>query len=340
MRKWTMLFLLAGALLMSGCLDGKQKEAGDREQDVRQENKKYSYTFPLTGKRTNEPPTRRAAAVVINNHPQARPQTGLAAADIVYEVPVEGNITRFLAIYQSEQPETVGPVRSARDYFIDLTKGYNGLFIAHGYSPEARERLLSGEIDELNGIQYDGKVFKRDPSRKAPHNSYVDFDKMYKKAEERGYSIEGMPDRLHFLNTITDAGQKAAAIHVNYSSQPAFQAEYKYSPSKKRYERFVGGEQQLDRETKEPLSASNVFIIEADQRVMDSEGRLEIDLFSGGNAYLLQNGAVHNVEWSNVDGRILPFKEGTLVGFVKGKTWINIIPASQGLSKMVVLENN
>ncbi|KMY52899.1 hypothetical protein AC623_01960 [Bacillus sp. FJAT-27231] len=340
MRKWTMLALLAGVLLLGGCWGEKKTKV---EKDNERQTKGQSYTFPLTGKQTKEQSDQRAIAVVVNNHPQARPQTGLAEADVVYEVLVEGNMTRFLAIYQSEQPKEVGPVRSARDYFIDLAEGYESLFIAHGYSPEAKERLFSGEVDQINGIQHDKTIFTRDSSRKAPHNSYVQFDKMYEEAKERGYELNDMPDRLNFLKSsdVTEgAEQKASSVRVDYSSNPAFQVEYRYDADKKSYERFVGGEQQFDRESKRAIRAANVLIIEAGHRVIDGEGRLDIDLSSGGNAYLVQNGVIHTAEWSNVEGRILPFKDGSPMGFAKGKTWINIIPASKGLDKMVDFGNN
>ena len=78
---------------------------------------------------------------MVNNHPKARPQSGLHKADIVYEILAEGDVTRFLPYFQSEKPENIGPVRSARDYYIDLAKGLNALYIAHGYSPEAKKCL-------------------------------------------------------------------------------------------------------------------------------------------------------------------------------------------------------
>ena len=81
----------------------------------------------------------RAVAVMVNNHPAARPQSGLNKADIVYELLAEGDVTRFLAIFQSEQPDNMGPVRSARDYYIELAKGFDSLYIAHGNSPDAEE---------------------------------------------------------------------------------------------------------------------------------------------------------------------------------------------------------
>ena len=83
----------------------------------------------------------RAVAVMINNHPAARPQSGLHKADIVYELLAEGDVTRFLAIFQSEQPDNIGPVRSARSYYIELAKGYDSLYIAHGNSPDAKKML-------------------------------------------------------------------------------------------------------------------------------------------------------------------------------------------------------
>ena len=88
----------------------------------------------------------RAVAVMVNNHPKARPQSGLNKADIVYEILAEGDITRFLAVFQSEKPENIGPVRSARAYYIELAKGLNALYIAHGYSAEAKEMLRTMAI--------------------------------------------------------------------------------------------------------------------------------------------------------------------------------------------------
>ena len=132
----------------------------------------------------------RAVAVMINNHPLARPQSGLNKADIVYEMLAEGDVTRFLAVFQSEQPENVGPVRSARAYYIELAKGFNSLYIAHGYSPEAKEMLDNGYIDNLNGMVYDGTLFQRASFRKAPHNSYITYDNILKGAKQKGYEME------------------------------------------------------------------------------------------------------------------------------------------------------
>ncbi|GIW49783.1 MAG: hypothetical protein KatS3mg080_0394 [Anoxybacillus sp.] len=155
------------------------------EQENDQDTKETAWTFPLTGMPANEKTMQRAVAVMINNYPAARPQSGLHKADIVYEVLAEGDITRLLAIYQSEQPDVIGPVRSARDYFIQLSNGFHALYVCHGWSPEAQKLLKSGAADYVNGLFYDGTLFWRDRTRKAPHNSYISFENIKKGAEKK-----------------------------------------------------------------------------------------------------------------------------------------------------------
>ena len=86
---------------------------------------------------TEEENTHRPVLATINNHPLARPQSGISDADIIYEIAAEGNMTRLLALFQSELPEEIGPVRSARDYFVHIAKGLDAFYVAHGYSPDA-----------------------------------------------------------------------------------------------------------------------------------------------------------------------------------------------------------
>ncbi|WP_249685590.1 DUF3048 domain-containing protein, partial [Bacillus velezensis] len=85
----------------------------------------------------------------------------------IYELLAEGNVTRFLAIYQSELPENIGPVRSARFYFIDMAKGFPALYVAHGYSPEAKTMLDHRIVDHINGMAYDCILFSRSRDRLA-----------------------------------------------------------------------------------------------------------------------------------------------------------------------------
>src|SRR5699024_4509176 len=91
----------------------------------------------------------------VNNHPKARPQSGLSQADVVFEILAEGSITRFLAIYQSEEPEVVGPVRSAREYYFDLANGYDAIYVYHGAANVADDMLQKRGVENIDGTSYD-----------------------------------------------------------------------------------------------------------------------------------------------------------------------------------------
>lgn len=291
--------------------------------------------YPLTGVAEKEESMNRAIAVMVNNHPKARPQSGLSEADIVYEVLAEGDITRFLAIFQSRMPKEIGPVRSARDYYIELAKGYDSLYVAHGYSPEAKEMLTNGSIDDINGIQYDGTLFKRASFRKAPHNSYITYEHIKEGAEKNGFDMERPPDALNFSDKGKNNGEAANSVMISYNHNPLFNAVYDFNEKEGRYERFSNGEQTIDYDSKDPVLIENLFIVEAPHKIVDDKGRRDIDLKSGGDAYLIQEGKLRKLQWKNVNGRILPYEKNKPVSLRKGSTWINVIPSSPGLTGSV-----
>lgn len=345
LKKWAAAAAVL-MLILSGCIhkdaNSEPVKTVKKESQVTKEGlaKKTttSYFFPLTGKSSKVKPNGRAIAVMINNHPKARPQSGLNKADIVYEILAEGGITRFLAIFQNARPENIGPVRSARPYYIQLAKGFNALYIAHGYSPDAKKMLDEGYADQLNGMVYDGTLFKRASFRPAPHNSYITYENILKGADQKGYSMNNAPPPFKFM-TDDEAeklkGDSATSVKVSYFSDKMFDCMYQYDPLLGKYKRFSGGVQTVDLETKEPILLDNIFIIEAVHQVVDSGGHRHIDLKSGGNGYLLQMGKVNKVEWENVNNRIVPFTDGLEVPFVQGKTWVNVVPTNPGLLKSV-----
>lgn len=344
MKKWAVA-AAAVLLLFSGCskkeaVKGPVKEEKPVDKVVEQEPDKQedAYFFPLTGVKTEVESTNRAIAVMINNHPQARPQSGLNKADIVYEILAEGDITRFLAVFQSEQPSNIGPVRSARDYYIELAKGLDALYIAHGYSPEAKAMLDSNYVDNINGIVYDGTLFKRSSARKAPHNSYITYENVLKGAEQKKYTMEQAPPSFTFLKEDEKqniSGNEANSVMISYSQGGISNSIYEYDAALGKYKRFTGGKQTVDLETDEPVLLDNLLIVEAVHKVIDSEGRRDIDLKTGGNAYLVQMGKFSEAAWENRNGRIVLVKDGAEAPLVPGKTWVNVVPANPGMAQSV-----
>lgn len=331
LKKWIAV-AVACTIITTGCSQEQnsvEEQPKKQVDDIVKDEQELAFQYPLTGVKTGEEPSARAVAVVVNNHPKARPQSGLHKADLVYEVLAEGNVTRFLAIFESEQPESIGPVRSARDYYLKLAKGYDSLFIAHGYSPEAKDMLDSGYIDHLNGIQYDGSLFKRADFRQAPHNSYISFDNIEKGAENSGYSLTEKPDGLQFYDEEQIeqlSGEEAKEVQISYGTS-TFNVYYEYDGEANKYHRYSNGEETIDLDSKEPVQLDNILIVEMDHQVIDNAGRRDIDLTSGGSGYLLQKGVKVEVTWENVDDRIIPYINGEEAKFVPGKTWINIVPS-------------
>lgn len=293
---------------------------------------------PFTGEQLVPPANRRTVMAVINNHPDARPQTGVTEADMVFEMIAEYDITRFLALYQRDFPETIGPIRSARDYFVELAAASEAFFVAHGFSPEARVMLEAGVVDHINGIQHDGTLFQRSSDRVAPHNSYISLENIERAMEITQSATEySGKSPYYFYDSMENAKLKeqALSVRVEYGTNELFSSEYTYGSESHLYSRSSGGVPTTDKETLETVEVSNVLVFEAQHRTVDSEGRQSIDLASGGNALLFQGGGVREIEWSSVGGMPVPTADGEPVKLAPGKTWIHIVPAAPGIAESV-----
>lgn len=284
------------------------------------------------------PFTSRPVLAVINNHPDARPQTGLNEADIVFEFIAEYNVTRFGALYQSTFPEEIGPIRSARDYFVELAVAYDAFFVAHGYSPDALEMLDSGIVDHINGIKYDGSLFQRTTDRVAPHNSYITFENVQTGMEmtdaSPDYSVKAP---YAFFNGSENGkiSEQASTLEVRYGQDPNFASSFTYDETVQRYKRSSGGLPTVDKETLQQAEVANVLVFEAHHETIDADGRQSIDLESGGEALLFQNGGVRKIEWISQGGMLIPTADGEMVELVPGKTWIHIVPTNPGMGQSV-----
>ncbi|TDL30615.1 DUF3048 domain-containing protein [Jeotgalibacillus sp. S-D1] len=348
MKRFLLVFF---ACLTAGCSQVQKAEEQNSvnqssESPIGEENKEavtvdapsINPIFPLTGKPSNAEYDQRAVSVILNNHKQARPQSGLAEADLVYELLAEGGITRLLAIYQSQLPDRVGPIRSARDYHIQLAKGFDSFFVAHGYSPDALEMLEAGVIEHMNGIKYDGELFIRSSDREAPHNSYSSYELIQEGAERQGDSLEGAPEAIIFQeDPIGSEAADAVSFSVSVNENADYNSKYQYDPTSHTYTRMINGETTIDQETQEAVSISNVIVLEADHQIVDDEGRLMIDLVSGGDAYVFQRGELSQMTWKDVNGRMIPFIDDKPAPMAPGLSWIHIIPKTTGFEQSVTI---
>lgn len=354
MNKRLIILSLILLFFMFGCSNQEARDANKHigidttEQKVKEvvimEEPQVKQIYPLTGEETDQATDKRVVSVMVNNHSSARPQSGLSQADLVFEILAEGNITRFMALFQSESPEVVGPIRSARPYYFNLSNGYEGLYVFHGAAALIKNIITNQGINHLDGAVYDDnkQLFKRESFRVAPHNSYLIFGAVNEFADKKGYEMTREIDPLPFKNR-EDAVEGESAIHVTIAYPGRASGDviaYKYNAEKEVYTRFDYGKQTIELHTKAPIELSNVLIFETAHEIIDKSGRREIDLNSGGSAVLIQKGKAMNVEWINQDGKIIPVKEGNPVGFVEGKTWINVIPTQPGIENIINITND
>ncbi|AOZ93594.1 DUF3048 domain-containing protein [Paenibacillus crassostreae] len=299
------------------------------------------YTAPLTGLPIEEPSIARPIAVMINNAPAARPQTGLSKADIIYEVLAEGGITRLIAIYQSQNDAVaVGPIRSIRPYLIEIGDLYNGLLVHAGGSPDAYSILQKQKKDDLDEIGKAGSFFWRDKSRKAPHNLYSDTDKLREGAEQLGYAqeveIPTYPFRSEY-EVVT--GENAEKVDITFQLKD-YTVSYEYDESTKLYKRFINNKSHIDLMNNVPLETANVIIMGADHRVLDDVGRLSVDLDLGGEALILQHGKLIRGNWIHTQDDVIRFvKDNQEIPLLPGNTYINIVPNEPTFDSHVTVSN-
>lgn len=281
----------------------------------------------------------RPLAVMINNAPAARPQSGVSEADILYEVLAEGGITRMIGIFQSQTGVVkIGPIRSIRPYLIDIGESYGAVTVHAGGSPAAYAILQGQKKEDMDEIGRAGAYFWRDKDRKMPHNLYSNDAKLREGAVKLGYSEEAQVPGYLFTDPeyVPVEGEAAAEFNVNFLLE-SYNVGYIYSPEQRTYLRWVNGKPHLDLNNANPVQAANIMVIGSDHKVLDDVGRLQIDVELGGEALLFQRGQVIKGKWSRKPEDIIRFvkDDGSEALMYPGITHILIVPNSPAFSSHV-----
>ena len=298
---------------------------------------------PITGELYNEdavPPwiSNRPLGVMINNHPDARSQSALYKADIVYEVVAEGGITRFLAFFLTHTPEKIGPVRSTREYYLVLVKELGDAMIMHiGWSPQA---LVAIETWPVRSLSRGGATFWRDnPYNVATeHTAFVNGVDLRVRGDELGWEGTRTLTSWKFKDEPKYTDSKDAwTISIDFWYKGDFSAIWKYDQAQNIYLRYMGYDQSdqpmphLDRETNEQVKARNVIVQFARESsiVGDDKSRLEYELLGSGKALVFMDGKAVDATWNKTgrDDRTKFFDlNGEEMEFNRGNFWIEIVP--------------
>lgn len=286
---------------------------------------------PLTGFEVEPEEARRPfTAVLIENSPNARPQTGLDAADIVFEAVSEGGITRYMGIYHYDLPEQAGPVRSMRPYFVDWVMGFDAPIAHVGGSAEALDMLANRGAKDLDQFDYAGP-YSRSGSRPAPHNMYVNMSQLRDLQHDLGYDSSNITDFV-WQDKSGEEAVTATDIDIDYSSSQ-YRARFRYDEDNNHYLRYLAGNPHIDNATDQQISVNNLVVV---YMPTSQEGQYAVmDTIGEGNAKVFNDGVVTEGEWrqASYNERLkVVDSEGKQIPLNRGDTWIAIVPDDRDVS--------
>lgn len=290
------------------------------------------YYSPLSGLQVDtEAATKQTVtAIMIENSPDARPQSGLKQAGVVYEAIAEGGITRFLTLHQQDKPQLIGPVRSVRMYYVDWLAPYNASVAHVGGSAASLAEVRNGSYRDIDQF-FNAGSYWRATDRYAPHNVYTSFAKLDALNDAKGYTSSSFTGFSRVDGKPSDTPD-ATAIAINFSG-PLYNTTYAYDKTSNSYARSQAGAPHLDREDGQ-ISPSVVIALHVDMSLIMQDGnREDITTTGSGQATVFQNGTAKNVTWHKASrGAQLNFTDeaGKDVPLVRGQTWIAAVPNDNG----------
>lgn len=265
--------------------------------------------------------------VVIENSPEARPQSGLSQAGVVYETLAEGGITRFLAIFLDQEPASLGPVRSLRPYFIDWDQEYSNSPVAHaGGSSQALAEVPQLGFKSMNGLSF-GANFHRTGDRAAPHNLYTSTGDLITLMHRLNYTVTATFAPWTYKKPAAQVTPTHPTINLNFSYN-LFAAKYQFDPPCDCYDRFLAGSAHIDRNTGQQIKVTNVVAIVV-QTSYDSSGHALDTTIGSGKAYVFSDGGATVGTWSKAARNArMQFLDpaGKPVPLNPGNTWIEVLP--------------
>jgi len=273
----------------------------------------------------------RPIAIMIDNHNEAWPQAGLQKAYMVYEIIVEGGETRLMALFKGADLEKIGPVRSARHYFLDYAMENDAIYVHFGESPQAASDIKKYTIQDIDGIAEDGTTFWRVKDKYAPHNAVTSTEKLLTSIKNKKYKTTSNKESV--LNYVTDEvnleeGKSAVSVTIPHSDLQT--VKYVYDEENKVYERYARGKEQTDWETKETVTTKNIIITFCDNYTLsdtENKGRQGLKNIGTFDGYYITNGKaipIKCVKNNRDEQTIYQDLEGNEIQINDGNTFVNI----------------
>ncbi|HSR04600.1 MAG TPA: DUF3048 domain-containing protein [Proteiniclasticum sp.] len=265
--------------------------------------------------------------VQIENTVAARPHSGLAEADLIYEIEVESTITRLTAFFKGNYPEKVGPVRSARKQQMFLWSEWDYLYVFYGGSTPQGQNIYEwmNELDitarRVDGMR-DNIGFSRSADRKAPHNAYTNLNKVLTEA----YDFDPVDRTLYFDEQVVKDGLTAKKVSLAYRNDNII--TYEYNDESMVYQRFINEKPMMDKESDKQIAVKNIIVQHANHFHVTNTVYTNIDLIGTGDAEYFIDGVMKKGTWERADENSMTRnldEEGNEIAFKPGKTFIQIM---------------
>ena len=274
---------------------------------------------------------RNPLAVVIDNSVGARPQAGLSSASIVYEALAEGGVTRLLAIFGPKDVDNIGPVRSARTYFVEWAEETRAYLVHAGGSQNALTKIVEDQVPNLND---NSSYFSRQitSGRAYEHTLFTNTTNLYQYAKVKGYE-----NRINTLESwlfkddleLNSRPTSQTDISINFGD-PAYAVKWEYNPNSNDYTRYIANQPHTDSNNSSNIVAKNIILIEATRTAVTSAGKqvYNMTLTGSGDARIIRDGKVMDATWKRstaLNRTHFYDKQGTEIELNRGQIWIEII---------------
>lgn len=286
----------------------------------------------------------RPIAVMINNINVARTvQSGLQDAYMVYEIIVEGGLTRLMAVYKDADTARIGSIRSSRHYFLDYAMENDAVYVHWGYSDYAMRDISKYKINNINGLVYGNKFFWKDNTLKVAteHRAFTSMDKIHEGIKTLGYrdTTEEKPLLNYSVEELDlsaiEGAIPATNVSIKYSGSAT--TSYVYDETAKNYKRSTNGKPHTDYVTKEQYTAKNIITYQVANSTIkgDAKGRQDINNVGTGTGYYISNGYAVPISWSKPSRSsktVYKLNDGTELVVNDGNTYMQIQPVGGALS--------
>ncbi len=284
----------------------------------------------------------RPIAFMIDNNVNAQPQASLNSTYMVYEIIVEGNESRLMALFKGQDCDSVGPIRSSRHYFLDYAMENDAIYAHLGMSPQADEQMKTFGINNINGQAYDTgaartatSLYWRATHKNAPHNAYTNIPSIKQIAKDKGYSLTSEQESvLNYVEeeVVLDSEDAIVANTITIPYSSGHKVRYEYDAETGRYTRYSKGRMMKDEVTGEKVTTKNLIVTFAENYTLndgENKGRQDVVTVGSLDGYYITNGKAIKIK-CNKESRsaqtVYTDLEGNEIKVNDGNTWVNVCP--------------